>query len=214
MHPVKHFNTITAHHMRVLEGCFRVGLYWQGLTHDLSKYSVTEFWRGARYYQGTRSPNAEEREEKGYSEAWMHHKGRNRHHYEYWTDINPHSRRYEPVEMPRKYLVEMVMDRRAACKTYQGKNYHPGSELEYLERSRERLEMHPETLHQLTYILTMLRDEGEKPTFCYLRDGFSALLCIFARPHRTFPHSPRSALSGGAAAHPNIKIPVRYSHVR
>ena len=80
MHPVKHFNTITAHHMRVLEGCFRVGLYWQGLTHDLSKYSVTEFWRGARYYQGTRSPNAEEREEKGYSEAWMHHKGRNRHH--------------------------------------------------------------------------------------------------------------------------------------
>ena len=63
MHPVKHFNTITVHHMRVLEGCFRVGLYWQGLTHDLSKYSVTEFWRGARYYQGTRSPNAEEREE-------------------------------------------------------------------------------------------------------------------------------------------------------
>lgn len=171
MHPVKHFNTITAHHMRALEGCFRVGLYWQGLTHDLSKYSVTEFWRGARYYQGTRSPNAEEREEKGYSEAWMHHKGRNRHHYEYWTDINPHSCRYEPVEMPRKYLVEMVMDRRAACKTYQGKNYHPGSELEYLERSRERLEMHPETLHQLTYILTKLRDEGEKPTFCYLRES-------------------------------------------
>lgn len=171
MHPVKHFNTITVHHMRVMEGCFRVGLYWQGLTHDLSKYSVTEFWRGARYYQGTRSPNAEEREEKGYSQAWMHHKGRNRHHYEYWTDINPNSRRYEPVEMPRKYLVEMVMDRRAACMTYQGKAYHPGAELEYLERSRERLEMHPETLHQLTFILTMLRDEGEKPTFCYLRES-------------------------------------------
>lgn len=169
MHPIKHFCTITAHRMRVLEGCFRVGLYWQGLTHDLSKYSPTEFWRGARYYQGTRSPNAEEREEKGYSEAWMHHKGRNRHHYEYWTDISPQTKRYEPVEMPRKYLVEMVMDRRAACMTYQGKVYHPGAELEYLEKSMERLAMHPQTQRQLTYILTMLRDEGEQATFRYIR---------------------------------------------
>ena len=171
MHPIKHFCTITAHRMRVLDGCFRVGLYWQGLTHDLSKYSPTEFWRGARYYQGTRSPNAQEREEKGYSEAWMHHKGRNRHHYEYWTDISPQTKRYEPVEMPRRFLVEMVMDRRAACKTYQGKAYHPGAELEYLEKSKERLAMHPQTQRQLTYILTMLRDEGEQATFRYIRES-------------------------------------------
>ncbi len=171
MHPLKHFITITAHRLRVRQGCFRVGLYWQGLTHDLSKYSPTEFWRGARYYQGTRSPNAEEREEKGYSEAWMHHKGRNRHHYEYWTDINPHTRCYEPVQMPRRYLVEMVMDRRAACMTYQGRNYHPGAELEYLEKSGERQEMHPETRRQLTYLLTMLRNQGEAETFRYIRQG-------------------------------------------
>lgn len=167
-----HFLTITRHRHMVIRHCRKAGILWQGLRHDLSKYSPTEFFAGVRYYQdGKRSPNEAEREALGYSLAWMHHKGRNRHHYEYWTDINPNSRRYEPVEMPRKYLVEMVMDRRAACKTYQGKNYHPGSELEYLERSRERLEMHPETLHQLTYILTMLRDEGEKPTFCYLRES-------------------------------------------
>ena len=171
MHPIKHFCTITAHRMRVLDGCFRVGLYWQGLTHDLSKYSPTEFWRGARYYQGTRSPNAQEREEKGYSEAWMHHKGRNRHHYEYWRDISPQTKRYEPVAMPRKYLVEMVMDRRAACMTYQGSAYHPGAELEYLEKSKERLAMHPQTQRQLTYILTMLRDEGEQATFRYIRES-------------------------------------------
>ena len=75
----QHLKTITKHRWLVLKGCFRVGLYWQGLTHDLSKYSPTEFWIGAKYYQGTRSPNAAEREDKGYSEAWMHHKGRNRH---------------------------------------------------------------------------------------------------------------------------------------
>ena len=95
-----HFKTITHHRHLVLRGCFRVGLYWQGLCHDLSKYSPTEFWTGVRYYQGTRSPNAAEREEKGYSEAWMHHKGRNRHHFEYWTDLNMKTGRYEPVPMP------------------------------------------------------------------------------------------------------------------
>lgn len=169
MNAWKHLRTITEHRWLVLVGCFQIGLYHQGLTHDLSKYSPTEFFQGARYYQGTRSPNAAEREEKGYSEAWMHHKGRNRHHYEYWTDMNPQTHRYEPVAMPRKYLAEMVMDRRAACMTYQGKNYHPGSELEYLEKSREHLLMHPETLRQLEYVLAMLRDRGEKETFRYLR---------------------------------------------
>ena len=95
-----HLKTITRHRFLVMVGCFRVGLIRQGLTHDLSKYSTTEFLEGARYYQGTRSPNAAEREDKGYSEAWMHHKGRNRHHYEYWTDMSPETHRYEPVMMP------------------------------------------------------------------------------------------------------------------
>ena len=165
----QHFKTITWHRWLVMDGCFRVGLYWQGLTHDLSKYSPEEFISGARYYQGTRSPNSAEREMNGYSRAWMHHKGRNRHHYEYWTDLSLESRRYESVPMPRKYLVEMVMDRRAACIVYQGKNYHPSSALEYLENSREKAYMNQQTLQELRYILTMLKDKGEEETFRYLR---------------------------------------------
>ena len=169
MKPWQHFKTITKHRFLVMCGCFRVGLIWQGLTHELSKYSPTEFWVGARYYQGTRSPNTAEREAKGYSEAWMHHKGRNKHHYEYWTDMSKQTRNYESVEMPRKYLVEMVMDRRAACMTYQGKAYTNGSALKYFMGSRERELMHPNTRMQLEYILTMLRDKGEKETFRWLR---------------------------------------------
>lgn len=165
----QHFKTVTRHRWLVRQGCFRVGLYWQGLVHDLSKYSPTEFRSGVRFYQGTRSPNTAEREAKGYSEAWIHHKGRNRHHYEYWTDLSLQTRNYESVPMPRKYLVEMVMDRRAACMVYQGKNYTSGSALEYLESSRERWLMHPQTRRGLEYILTMLRDRGEKETFWYLR---------------------------------------------
>ena len=166
----QHFKTITHHRWLVRDGCFKVGLYWQGLVHDLSKYMPAEFGVGAKYYQGTRSPNAAEREEKGYSEAWMHHKGRNRHHWEYWTDLQTKTRQYESVPMPRKYLVEMVMDRRAACMTYQGKNYTSGSALVYFEGSLEKSLMHPQTQQELRYLLTMLRDQGEEETFRYLKD--------------------------------------------
>ncbi|MCD7756190.1 MAG: DUF5662 family protein [Firmicutes bacterium] len=172
MKPWKHFKTITRHRMIVMGGCFRVGLYRQGLTHDLSKYSPTEFWNGARYYQGVRSPNAEEREEKGYSEAWMHHKGRNRHHYEYWTDMNRQTRCYEAVYMPRRYLAEQVMDRRAACMVYQGKDYTSASPLTYFLKSRERELMHPENRRELEFLLTMLAEQGEKAAFHYIRYHF------------------------------------------
>lgn len=167
-----HFCTITRHRHLVMANCFRVGLYGRGLLHDLSKYSWSEFRIGARYYQdGMRSPNAAEREEKGWSDAWMHHKGRNKHHFEYWSDLNLVTRQYEPVPMPTKYLVEMVMDRIAACKVYSGAAYHDGSALEYLMRSGgESGMMHPETFEKLRYLLTMLRDQGEEETFRFIRE--------------------------------------------
>ena len=165
----QHFKTITRHRLHVLEGCFRVGLYWQGLTHDLSKYSPTEFLMGIRYFQGDKSPNGAERTDKGYSEAWMHHKGRNRHHYEYWTDMNLQTRTYEPVKMPRKYLAEQIMDRRAACKVYQGDAYTDASAYEYFMSSRERQLMHPENRQELEFLLSMLAKKGEKRTFSYIK---------------------------------------------
>lgn len=165
----QHFKTISYHKWLVMRGCFRVGLYRQGLTHDLSKYSPTEFRIGMRYYQGNRSPNGAEREDKGYSEAWMHHKGRNRHHYEYWNDMNRQTKRYESVPMPRQYLVEMVMDRIAACRVYQGENYTDRSAYDYLAKSPDRVLMHPQTERELEFLLAMLRDQGEEKTFDYIK---------------------------------------------
>ena len=167
----QHFKTITKHKLLVMGGCFRVGLIRQAFAHDMSKYAPTEFLVGAKYYQGVRSPNNAEREDKGMSEAWIHHKGRNPHHFEYWTDMNLKTRQYEPVPMPRRYLAEMVMDRRAACMNYQGKNYHPGSELEYFMGSVDRTLMHPQTRRELEFLLTMLRDKGEKETFRYIKES-------------------------------------------
>ena len=169
MHVWGHFKTITRHRHIVRHLCFQVGLYWQGLTHDLSKYSPAEFWVGARYYTGTRSPNAVERQKLGYSTAWMHHKGRNKHHYEYWTDLCIPAKVYGPVPMPPRYLAEMVMDRIAASRTYRGRAYTDGDPYAYFSRNKDVLTMHPETKRELDKVLRMLEKKGEPYTFRYLR---------------------------------------------
>ena len=114
-----HLKTVLHHKRYVMQHCFRVGLYRQGILHDMSKFSPAEFFVGARYYQGNRSPNEAERSEKGYSSAWLHHKGRNKHHLEYWIDYSPvGDHRMTGMEMPVRYVVEMFCDRVAASKTY------------------------------------------------------------------------------------------------
>ena len=172
----QHFKTITHHRHQVIRNCFKAGIPWQGLKHDLSKYSWTEFVEGARYWQGDRSPNDREREVKGYSESLMHHKGRNRHHYEYWTDYSPVDKRIVPIEMPLRYVVEMFCDRVAACKTYQGDKYTDNSPLAYLQMSMARKGrvfrgeiVHPATCDLLESLLTRLSNDGEEKTFAYLR---------------------------------------------
>lgn len=170
MHPVKHFRTITRHRHLVMKNCFAVGLYKRGLLHDLSKYGPTEFWAGAKYYEGTHSPTLEERKAEGRSLAWMHHKGQNRHHFEYWNDLNPKTRLYEPVEMPTEFLVEMVMDRIAASQNYKGKDYTDAAPLEYLEHAGYNPRMHPETYRKLRFLLTMLKNRGREETFRFIKE--------------------------------------------
>ena len=171
MQVLRHFKTITHHKWLVLQGCFRVGLYWQGLTHDLSKYSPTEFFAGVKYYQeGKRSPIGPEKMDKGYSEAWLHHKGRNKHHFEYWTDYSPVTRVMSPVKMPLKYVKEMFCDRVAASKIYMGKDYTDASSLEYFMRAKGKRIIHPETSQLLESLLVMLKEQGEEKTFDYLRN--------------------------------------------
>ena len=165
-----HFSTITRHRNLVRKHCFQIGLYWQGLTHDLSKYSPEEFWTGVWYYQGNRSPNAAERETVGYSRAWLHHKGRNKHHYEYWIDISNHKEEgLVGNKMPLRYVAEMVCDRIAACEVYKGKAYTSAAPLEYYEYTKNYITIHPRTRALLEKLLHMLKDQGEEATFAYLR---------------------------------------------
>ena len=165
-----HFLLITRHRHKVIAHCKKAGILWQGLRHDLSKYSPTEFIPGVKYYQGNRSPNEKEREILGYSLAWLHHKGRNRHHFEYWTDYSMDGSGISGVEMPKKYVAEMFCDRLAASKVYRGKDFDPGDPYKFFLRGKEkRLLIHPATSELLEKILIVLRDQGEDAAFDYVR---------------------------------------------
>lgn len=165
-----HLGTVRKHRKVVFSHCIKAGIFWRGALHDLSKYSPAEFFAGVRFYQGgTRSPNEGERECFGYSLAWMHHKGRNRHHFEYWTDYNPETKQMEPVKMPLKFVKEMFCDRVAASKVYQGENYKDSHPLEYFARGKVRRRIHPETSDLIESWLLMLKEKGEEETFSHIK---------------------------------------------
>lgn len=165
-----HLSTVNHHRWLVMKYCFKAGLYKQGLLHDLSKYSPSEFWMGVKYYQGDRSPNNAEREDKGYSRAWLHHKGRNKHHLEYWIDYSLDPKEgMVGLKMPRRYLVEMVCDRISASRTYKKEAYTDSDPLDYFLHSKEHYMIHPQTARELQHLLTMLKDKGEDATFHYIR---------------------------------------------
>ena len=175
LHPIKHFRTITKHRHKVIAHCRKAGIFWQGLGHDLSKYSFSEFWTGAKYYSGKFSPNENERRDKGYSAAWMHHKGRNRHHFEYWTDIDVVTKRTKAVEMPVRFAAEMFCDRVAASKIYKGDSYTDRSALEYFSAGdKTRRFINENTSALLESWLTTLADKGEDAAFAEVRAAVSA----------------------------------------
>ncbi|MBR5658783.1 MAG: catalase [Lachnospiraceae bacterium] len=166
-----HFTTITKHHHQVFIHCVKAGIPLQGLTHDLSKYTPEEFIPGVRYYTGVKSPNEGERKDLGYSRAWMHHKGRNKHHFEYWSDIDPVTQRYEPVPMPMRYVIEMFCDRVAASKVYARGNYNDTMPLEYYLKNKKYYVgyLHPKSARILEKLFRMLASAGEVKTFAYIR---------------------------------------------
>ena len=155
-----HLHTVNKHRFLVFIHCCKVGIPIQGLLHDLSKYSPTEFFEGVKYYNhGKRSPIIKCKKDIGYSPAWLHHKGRNKHHSEYWLDLAAPVK--APV-IPFKYALEMVCDRIAASKTYQGKEYTNMSAYYYWNAHRDDEIMNRKIQGFLTEVFELLGAYGEK----------------------------------------------------
>ena len=137
---VLHFNLVNKHRFKVFKLCCKAGIPFRGLVHDLSKYSPTEFIESVKYYKGTYRPISACKKENGYSKAWLHHKGRNKHHHEYWYDYSAPN---ACAPMPYKYTVEMICDTLAAGMTYQGKNWTNDYQLKYYLKDREKKNINP-----------------------------------------------------------------------
>lgn len=159
---VKHFILITHHKWVVFKLCCKIGMPWRGLVHDLSKYSPTEFCESVKYYVGTHSPIREARKANGYSKAWLHHKGRNKHHTEYWIDYA--SPEKTPV-MPYKYAAEMICDKLAAGITYQGDKWTKEYELDYWKNERDKVEINPKLKDFVTAVMTEVAQNGINKTY-------------------------------------------------
>jgi len=163
-----HLKTVHMHRSLVRRHCFKCGLYKQGLTHDLSKYSLFELVPSIKYYQGWRSPYPYEKELKGYSLGWLHHKGHNKHHWEYWYDTI--GGKWVPIKMPYNYLIESICDRIAACKTYNKEKYTDNDALAYFLNKNDRFYMHEDTAREMESILRSVSELGEDKTFAMIKD--------------------------------------------
>lgn len=165
-----HLNTVNKHRFLVFKYSVKAGIPFRGLVHDLSKYSLLEFLEGVKYYNGNFSPISTCKKVNGYSKAWLHHKGRNKHHFEYWMDYSNVTHRNDPVEMPYNYVVEMFCDRVAASKIYNGSLYKETDPIDYFNAKHGQRTIHPKTSDEIEKLLKMLASEGEDATFAYIRE--------------------------------------------
>ena len=154
----KHLSLVARHKNKVFIHCAKCGIIWRGLVHDLSKFSPTELFESAKYYRGTYSPIVACRRERGVSLAWLHHKGRNRHHLEYWLDPECE---VQPM-MPYAFAVECVCDKLAATKTYRGKDYKTKDALDHWKRTGCKVDGNPKTMKFLETVFSDLAENGEK----------------------------------------------------
>ena len=159
-----HFKKICVHKYWVAHYCFLAGIIWRGLMHDMSKFSWIEFWESVRYYQGTSSPINACKADKGYSLAWQHHKGRNPHHYEYWTDNYDAGTTF--IEMPYVYAVEMICDYFGAARAYWGDKFSYQDEWKWWLNKIKTAAMHENTAKFVTCVfkvLANLEKDGKNP---------------------------------------------------
>ena len=156
---VGHFMVITRHKWVVFKLCCKVGQPWRGLVHDLSKYSPTEFWEGVKYFNGKHSPITDCKKTEGYSKAWLHHKGRNKHHYEYWQDNFDKGTTH--LIMPYKYALEMVCDYLGAGNAYSGDKFSLQGELAWWENKKKNdIAMSPAIFHFVDILMKIMSKEN------------------------------------------------------
>lgn len=167
----KHFKLVCIHKWYVFKNCKKAGLFWAGVKHDMSKFSPTEFLESVKYFNGSKSPIDVCKQKYGWSKAWMHHRGRNPHHYEYWQDN--FDKGGESVRMPYKYALELVCDYLGAGKAYMKEGFSYKSEYEWwLNKKKNGLAMHPHTYNFVENMLYTMYIEESNDCLRPIRSNF------------------------------------------
>lgn len=175
----KYLKTVHIHRKYVRKMCWKMGIFWQGLVHDMSKYSPQELWM-CRYWTGKGSPHQACREVLGYSPSWIHHYHRNKHHYQFWWDEDENGN-IIPMKMPYKYVIENFCDMVGASKAYnQGKcksgKWTPQMVYDYwVEKCEGKRIMHNESLYLIRKLIWNLREKGEEGFIAWYRHAESYL---------------------------------------
>ena len=157
---IKHLALVNKHRFIVCKLCFKSGIYYQGMTHDLSKYSKVELLESIKYYNGKKSPITIAREVQGYSKAYVHHRNVNKHHPEYWIDEYGSN----IPKIPYKYMIEMICDMIAASLTYNKDTYTNDLPLKYWLEKKDLVKMHAKSKEMITDILFLVKENGIKKT--------------------------------------------------
>lgn len=165
-----HLWTVLRHKYWVFIFACKCGIPIRGFFHDFSKFSPVEFFESVKYFTGTDSPINKAKKEKGYSKAWFHHRGRNKHHYEYWVDWLDSGG--IPVKMPYKYVVEMICDYLAAAITYRQGEFSYLKEYQWWEHREMYANMHKDTKKLVTSIFTSLITVDDNVVFKRIRSGY------------------------------------------
>ena len=167
-----HFHTITKHKILVMKECFRGGAVPAGAAPRSFQIQSHRVPGGdADITRGPGGPNNAEREDKGYSSAWLHHKGRNKHHYEYWIDYS----------LDGKHLLAGYADAGPVCggdvpgtgslqaRSIKAISTKTAIPLSIIPNGKAGELMHPETRALLEKLLHMLADKGEEETYRYIK---------------------------------------------
>ncbi len=178
---VGHTLTVLRHKFWVFRYCVTAGIPWQGICHDLSKFSRMEFWESVRYYNGRYSPILVcKLVNDGFSLAWLHHHGRNLHHYEAWHD--DFDRGVHPIDMLYPYAVEMVCDFLGAGHAYLRGAFTYQKEYEWWQGKRRRgVAM---TAHMQEFVEGTLKRIAEENSLAALRPAATRALyaeCVAGR---------------------------------
>ena len=159
----KYFCYVVKHKWHVLCECFKTRLYWRGIMHDMSKFRPDEFIPYARYFYGdygvknqcpAKWANPSDifyKTKQDFDRAWLKHLHRNPHHHQHWLLVND-SDGTHPLEMPKKYGIEMVCDWRGAGKAINGKD----DVVAWYKKNKDGMVLHPETRNAVERAMTFI----------------------------------------------------------